>query len=120
MEIFVVPLIHIVIPALGLLLYYKLQDQMKKRGISAPPNKILFIIFVTYGGWLIVLLTTLFWHWSGAATIGLAYLVFLAPIVMLILTIHMFKQRGVSAFHLGAFIASAVYILIPIGILIFR
>ena len=51
---------------------------MKDNNIESPPFVPLFLLFVTYGGWLIVLLTKLFWVWSGMATLGIAYLILTA------------------------------------------
>jgi hypothetical protein len=34
--------------------------------------------------------------------------------------IGLYKQRNLSSFHFGAFAASAVYILFPVDVLIFR
>jgi hypothetical protein len=53
------------------------------------------------------------------ATLGLAYLIFIAPIMMLAVAIRLYKQRNLSSFHFGAFSASAVYILLPAGVFIF-
>jgi hypothetical protein len=93
---------------------------MFKTGIPDPPIVPFFFLFATYGGWLLVILTALFLGWSGMATIGIAYLMFIAPLVMLALTIRLYKRRNLSGFHLCAFAASAAYILIPIVVLIFR
>ncbi|HEX5081489.1 MAG TPA: hypothetical protein VFY40_05555 [Blastocatellia bacterium] len=93
---------------------------MIKAEIPKAPIIPFFILFATYGGWLLVGLTFLLWYWSGIATLGLAYLTFIAPIVMLALAVRLYKQRNLSSFHFGAFAASAAYILIPIGVLILR
>jgi hypothetical protein len=120
MEIAVAILVHIVVPASGLGLYLWLLKRMIESGIPKPPIISFFILFATYGGWLIVSLTFLLWYWSGMATLGLAYLIFIAPVVMLTLAFLLYKRRNLSSFHLGAFVASVVYILIPIGVLILR
>jgi hypothetical protein len=93
---------------------------MIEAGIPKPPIVPFFILFATYGGWLIVGLTFLLWYWSGMATLGLAYLIFIAPIVMLALAVLLYKRRNLSQFHFSAFSASAVYILLPLGVWIFR
>jgi hypothetical protein len=120
MEMTVATLIHIAVPASGIFFYERLRNRMLTAGIPDPPIIPFFILFATYGGWLIVILTLLFWYWSGMATLGLAYLTFIAPIVMLALAVRLHKRRNLSSFHFGAFVASAVYILFPIGVLIFR
>jgi hypothetical protein len=45
---------------------------------------------------------------------------FIAPIVMLALAVRLYRRRNLSGFHFSAFVASAIYILFPIGVLIFR
>jgi len=120
MEYAAATLIHFAIPALGLRLYLRLRNRMLTAGIPDPPIIPFFILFATYGGWLLVVLTLLFWYWSGAATLGLAYLMFIAPVVMLALTVQLYKQRNLSSFHFGAFVGSAVHIVFPLGVLILR
>jgi hypothetical protein len=119
-EIVGATLIYFVVPALGLCLYGWLRNRMLKTGIPDPPIVPFFILFATYGAWLLVFLTSLFMGWSGMATLGLAYLMFIAPIVMLAIAVRLYKQRNLSSFHFGAFVASAVYILFPVGVLILR
>jgi hypothetical protein len=119
MEYAAATLIHFVIPASGLWLYSRLRNRMLTAGTPDPPIIPFFILFATYGGWLLVILTSLFLGWSGMATLGVAYLMFIAPVVMLTLTIRLYKQRNLSGFHFSAFVAGAVYILFPIGVLIF-
>jgi hypothetical protein len=120
MEFAAATLIHFVIPISGLLLYLRLRKRMLTTGIPDPPIIPFFILFASYGGWLLVILTLLFWYWSGMATLGLAYLMFIAPIVTLALAVRLYKQRNMSSFHFGAFVASVLYILFPIGMLILR
>jgi len=55
---------------------------MKKDNIQNKPEVELFMIFATYGGLLLVILTELFWKWSGMASLGTFYLILGAPIVM--------------------------------------
>jgi len=93
---------------------------MRRSGIANPPGLPLFLVFVSYGGWLVVLLTELFWYWSGMASLGVAYLVFIAPVVMLILAYRLSSQRHLSLFHHWAFIASAVYIVLPASVFLLR
>ncbi|HEY8461600.1 MAG TPA: hypothetical protein VIM99_14520 [Blastocatellia bacterium] len=118
-ELAIVTLIHFVIPASGLGLYWRLRGRMIEAGIARPPIVHFFVLFATYGGWLLVGLTSLLWRWSGMATLGLAYLMFIAPIIMLALALLLYKQRNLSLFHFGAFAASAVYILLPAGVAIY-
>jgi hypothetical protein len=82
---------------------------MSAAAVSDPPIGRLLVIFVAYGGWLLVLLTGLFWYWSGAATLGLAYLVLLAPALMIWVAVRTQAERDRSSFHRLTFQAAAVY-----------
>jgi heme O synthase-like polyprenyltransferase len=105
-------LIHLVVPAAGLQWFLWLRGEMREEQVENPPVISLFIIFATYGGLLLVILTTFFWYWSGMASPGLAYLLFLAPIVMLVIAWRLYPQRKLSRFHRAAFIASICYVII--------
>jgi hypothetical protein len=121
---FVAILTHLVVPLVGLKSYLWLCQRMKDSHIEAPPFVPLFLLFFSYGGWLMVLLTKLFWFWSGMASLDLACLVLLAPIIMLILAFLMFRQRKLSVYHLSTFAGSLAYFvmlgLLWLGTLIFK
>ena len=110
MEVVKALLIYLVVPAAGLQWFLWLCDDMREEKIEHPPVVPLFIIFATYGGLLLVILTAFFWYWSGMASLGLAYLLFLAPIIMLILAWQLYPERKASRFHRAAFVASVAYI----------
>jgi hypothetical protein len=120
MEVTIAILIHFVIPASGLGLYLRLRDRMIEAGIPKPPIVPFFILFATYGGWLLVGLTFLLWYWSVMATLGLAYLILIAPIVMLALAVRLYKRRNLSSFHFGAFATSAAYVPFLIAVWVLR
>ena len=101
--------IHIIIPCAGLLIYWTLCKRIKKEQIPNPPTKELFLIFATYGGLLLVLLTSLFWMWSGAASLGTFYLVLAAPILMAIIAIKTRNKRYISKYHKWTFLMSILY-----------
>jgi hypothetical protein len=54
------------------------------------------------------------------ALLGAMYLIFLAPFVMLILAARLYPQRKLSRYHFGSFLASAGYIIIPVGVIVSR
>jgi hypothetical protein len=109
MEVVRAILVNLVVPLAGLQIFIWLRNRIRAAGIERPQIIPLFIIFATYGGWLMVILTLQFWYWSGVALIGLIYLVFIAPIVMTVLAIMLYRQCGLSRYHLGLFIASSIY-----------
>jgi len=67
--------------------------------IIHPPIFAIFTIFITYGGFLIVALTTFFMEWSGAASLGTFYLIFGAPIAMSFIAYKNYKYRQISKYH---------------------
>lgn len=81
-EITIAVLIHLIVPLFGLLAYVGLVRRMKKENVFDPPVKDLFLVFVTYGGLLTVVLTSLMWKWSALASLGSFYLIFVGPIFM--------------------------------------
>lgn len=91
---------------------------MQQPRLQHLPVTPLLLALVTYGGWLLVILTWLFWSWSGMATIGLAYLVFVAPILMGYVAWRLYDQRKQSQFHLMLFIACAFYPVLPVVIFV--
>lgn len=124
MDIVKALLIHLVVPAAGLQWFLWLRHDMREEQVENPPVIPLFIIFSTYGGLLLVILTTFFWYWSGMASLGLAYLLSLAPIVMLILAWRLYPQRKSSRFHKAAYVASVCYVWVAacfiVGIIVWR
>ena len=109
MELVRAILVNFVVPIVGLKVFLSVRDQMLEKQIERPPVVPLFIIFATYGGLLMIVLTILFWRWSGMASLGFFYLVLVAPITMTVLAVLLYRQRRLSSYHLGSFIASGVY-----------
>ena len=101
--------INLIIPALGLYAFNEVRLRMKDEEIERPPTVQLFILFATYGGWVLVVLTLCCWYWSGAASLGLIYLLLIAPLVTLVMAALLYRQRNLSVFHRRAFVASAAY-----------
>ena len=87
---------------------------MEKAEVENQPVVYLLMIFARYGGWVMILLTAVMWHWSGMAFLGALYLIFIAPVVMIVLAVILYQQRGRSKYHNCAFWASAIYICLPI------
>ncbi len=92
---------------------------MKDENIEKAPTIELFLIFVTYGGLMLVSLTSLFWKWSGLASLGSLYLIIGAPIVMSIIMSKFKYLRAISKYHNLTYIASLLYLIIaPLIILV--
>jgi hypothetical protein len=111
-EIITAIIIHLIIPIVGLLLYILLIRKIKMEKINNPPNVDFFLIFATYGGLLLVMLTTIFWKWSGMASLGTFYLIIGGPIVMGIIAYRNYRNKGLSKYHMLAYKAGLFYFLI--------
>lgn len=98
-ELLIPTLIYLALPISGLFLFGLLVLKMYNQKISNKPIAELFIVFLSYGGLLIFLLSFLFWHWSTLALIRLLYLVFIAPILHIIIIIYLRKEVKNSVFH---------------------
>ena len=60
----------------------------------------LFIIFATYGGLLVLTLSSVLnLEWSGAASLGTIYLLLIAPFVMGYICLKYSKKKGSSIYH---------------------
>lgn len=103
-------LIHVVVPLFGVGFFLLLRQRMLLADIEEPPVKLLFILFATYGALIVLILTALFWYWSGMATVGLAYLIFVAPILTLGLAVALYRRRRLSTYHAAVFWLSLGYV----------
>lgn len=108
-------IIHLTIPAGGLFHFIRLVRRMKREGVPSLPLLSFFVLYATYGGMLLVALTTFFGVWSGMASLGIAYLVFGAPVVLGICAADNYKLQNLSRHHRLAYRASvAYYIIAPV------
>jgi hypothetical protein len=101
--------IHVLVPFFGVIVFLLLCRRMFRANIPSPPYFSCFVLFGTFGGWLLVALTAVFWKWSGMASIGVFALALVAPFVTTALAWSLRSRRGLSRFHRGAFAASVGY-----------
>jgi hypothetical protein len=101
--------VNILVPLLGVVIFVLLCRKMRQTHIQSLPFFYYFILFATYGGWLMVFLTALFWEWSGMASLGVLYLVLIAPFVTGGIAFSLRSSYALSVFHRVAYIASIVY-----------
>lgn len=104
MELIIGLTIHLFVPAIGLAYFLRIIKQMKTENIANPPALELFIIFSTYGGLLLVILTTYFWQWSGMASLGTFYLILGAPIAMGAIAYRTKQAKTMSKYHYWTYI----------------
>ncbi len=105
-------LIYLALPLFGLIAFLVLVNRMKKEKVAEPPLVELFLIFATYDGLLMVFLTSVFWKWSGMASLGSAYLILVAPIVMGMIAYRNHKRKDISKYHLWTFWSGVLYFII--------
>jgi len=98
-EVLVAIVIYLIVPLLGMGTYLLLVKRMLREDITNPPIIELFVIFAIYGAVLLIALTSLFWVWSGAASLGTLFLVFGAPIVMGFIAYRTRKRKNKSRYH---------------------
>jgi hypothetical protein len=114
-EILIAVTIHLVIPIAGLLIFLRIARKMKVENVSNPPTIDLFLTFATYGGLLLMALTTLFWQWSGMASLGAFYLIFGAPIAMGVIAYRNYNKRELSIYHLWTYrFGLSYYLILPL------
>lgn len=93
---YVIPIfIYLLIPILGVLLFLYLLSNHTQTEYSGKFGIKLFITFSCIGGLLITFLTNLFWHWSGIASLGMFFLVLVAPILMTIIGYDSYKNKDI-------------------------
>ena len=104
-------IVYFIIPLAGLLLFLRLKNRMKNEHIQNAPITELFIIFATYGGLLLILLTSLIWplDWSGMASLGCFYLILGAPIIMGIIAYRHRQSKNISRYHNWIFLSGLLY-----------
>ena len=104
--------IHLFVPLVGLLCFISLKRKMENENIVKAQIFQLFIVFVTYGGLFLVSLTTLFWEWSGLASLGTFYLVLGAPILMGLIANKQRKVKNNSKYNKWIYNSGILYFII--------
>jgi hypothetical protein len=115
---FITPLlIYVLTPILGVGVFWALIHKMRSAMVVSPPVVPYFILFFTLGGWLTVLLTVWFWEWSGMASLGMLYLILVAPILTAFMSWRLRIQRKLSRFHAWAFyLSTACTCVVVVGV----
>jgi hypothetical protein len=111
-EIVIALTIHLVLPLVGLLYFLHLRKKMNSDNVLNAPTIELFLIFATYGGLLLLTLTTLFWKWSGMASLGAFYLIIGAPIIMGTIAYRHRQTKTISKYHKLTYLYGLSYFVI--------
>jgi hypothetical protein len=101
--------INFLLPMLGVIVFGLLCRRMQRTHIPSPPFFSYFVLFATFGGWLMVFLTALFWKWSGMASLGVLSLILVAPFVTAGAAFSLRNRCALSDFHQSAYMASVAY-----------
>ena len=104
--------IYVLFPLIGLLLFIKIKNKMTIERIISPPLFELLMIFVTYGGLLLVVITSFLWEWSGMASLGVFYLILGAPFIMGYIGYRQFNKRMLSKYNYWAYKFGVLYFVI--------
>lgn len=111
-EIITALVIHLILPLTGLICFLRLMKRIKDENIINAPTTELFLVFSTYGGLLLVVLTTLFWQWSGMASLGTFYLILIAPFVMGFIAYRHRQTKSISKYHNWTYQSGLLYFII--------
>jgi len=112
LTIIIAIIIHLLVLFIGVFLFLRLKRKIAEAEIINPPVIDIFFLFVTYGGLIFVTLTTLFWKWSGMASLGTFYLILAAPIIMSIISYRQYKKQKLSKYHKNTFLLGIIYFII--------
>ena len=101
---------HLVWPVIVLLLFLRARARMHSVSLRSAPIIETVALFVVYGGlahlWITQLLAA---PWSAIASLEAAFLMLVAPLLMLALTWRLWMDRQNSPFHRKALVASLLY-----------
>ena len=109
MRIAIPIIIYLVIPILGFLTFLKIDRDIVRKEIQFAPDIPIFVLFFGYGGWLVFILTALFWEMSGMAALGFFVLLIPMPFGISGCAVWLYKHRGESRYHAYALRASCIY-----------
>jgi hypothetical protein len=102
-------IIHVLVPLGGVALFGLLYIRMKRVQLPNPPFLPYFVLFFCFGGWLLIGLTASYWVWSGMASLGVFWLLLVAPWITAALGWRLRRNRALSPYHRVAFIGSLAY-----------
>ena len=109
-------LIHLLTPLLGVTSFLVLLRVMSHAGVARALAVPFFLVHTFYGALLLIVLTSLFWPWSGMASLGTIACLLVGPIVMLGQSLWLRTTRRQSWFHAVAFALSTAYPLCLAGL----
>lgn len=104
---------------LVLLSWYLIKQRKDiKEGAIKIPIVELFLIIVTYGVLLFMILITASGEWSALSSVGAFYLLIIAPLLMSLIAYALYNKYQLSKYYKWAYILSLLYFVILILTLI--
>lgn len=87
--------IYVLIPAAGLAAFILLIRRIRRTKNDRLLELAYFLLFFALGGWLLIALTSEFLEWSGMASLGMFYLLLVAPFLSMTMAWKLRRrQRG--------------------------
>lgn len=111
-------IIYFLVPIIGLALFFYTNKNLKPRSKKELFTLKLLIAFGCMGGLTLVLLTLLFWELSGLASVGIAFLIFIAPILMALIGYDSYNKREDKAENILFKLSVSYFALLPLILLI--
>lgn len=114
MEIFklcITVFIYLIFPVAGITAYVLLLKKMRREQVPHIPKLSLLALFYIYGSWLVIILAEIFVKWSGMASMGVAFLIVIAPFICGIIAFRHRKNILLTKYHRLVFLLSIVYLI---------
>lgn len=108
--------IILIIPLFGLIGYLVFQNKKK---VDPVPTVELLLIGITYSIFLLMILSIALDGWSAITSLAMAYLIFIAPILMGFLAYRTRNKHQQSSYYKWTYVASLSYFVIIIITFIF-
>lgn len=99
-------------PMVGLAGLFWFFRRMKTSRIPSPPTRFYTLLFVNLVAWLHVLYTFYFWEPSGLFDLEIIYVGYVSPLLAIWAVIVLRRDRRLSRYHFGAFVASIGYFVV--------
>ncbi len=122
--LFIFIFIYLILPVTSVVLYFCLLRRMRREQMPHAPKMSLFALFLIYGGLLMTMFTGVFGEWSGMGSLGLIFLLFIAPLICGAILFRHRHNTQVSKYHRILFNMASGYLIgeavvIGIGLIAF-
>ena len=111
-------IVFLLVPAAGVYLYLRSLQKINREVEDFAMEIHLLVVFANYGVLLLLFLTTIMWGWSGMSSLGVFYLILIAPFMMLYIAYKGEKLKSESGYYMVVAKAGGYYIVIAPLILV--